>query len=928
MEPDLKALLATLNPTCRQALEEAAALAATQGHRRIEVEHVLRALVERSGTDLDAVLRHHDLRRRRLAEALDLALRRLEAGHTRVPTFSPEVPTLLREAWLVSSLTLGSTRVRSAAVLLAARTVEGLRDRLVAAVPALRRFDPDVLRVELPALIRGSAEAASSMMPAGAHPPAPGLADGAGETPALDQYPIDLGSRAREGALDPGVGRDAEVRRVIDVLTRRRQNNPILVGPAGVGKTAIVEGLALRVARGDVPPALRAVSVRLLDLALLQAGAGLAGEFERRLKAVVADVQGAVRPVVLFIDEAHTLIGAGGAAGQRDAANLLKPALARGELRTIAATTWSEYKRSIEQDPALARRFQLVPVDEPDADTAVEMLRASVEALERHHGVRVLDAAAEAAVQLSQRYVAGRLLPDKAVSVLDTCCARVALGQRSTPPAVEAAGRRVDQLTALRARLRVEDGAVADHAARIAALDAELDAAARDFAALESRWRAEQGEVRRIAELAEARADAPDDAAAAAALRAARTALRGRQGAQPMVPLEVDVRLVAEVVSGWTGVPVGRMLTDDADVVLGLAERLAARVVGQSAGLDAIARRLQTAQAGLDDPGRPLGVFLLVGPSGVGKTETALALADALFGGEDKAIVVNLSEFQEAHSVSTLKGAPPGYMGYGRGGVLTEAVRRRPYSVVLLDEVDKAHPDVRQLFFQVFDKGVLEDGEGVRVDFRNTVVLLTSNVGAEAVVATAAQGGGPGAAAAAARPALEAAFGAAFLGRVVVVPYGPLARAELRAVAGLKLAAVQARFEGRHQAPLRFAAGVVELLATRCADPHVGARGLDAILTHALLPGLSAAVLTRVAEGRAVCGVEVVDDGEGGFAFHWADDPPPARRPATVSPPPERTPPPIPPPAEPAPAAYPPSGVVKRAIDAIVATFGAGSRHE
>lgn len=872
MDYDLKALIATLNPTCRQALEDAAGLCVTHGHHTIEVEHVLIKLLGRKNTDLLAVLAHYDIDPAVVKAELDKALYGFRSGNTRVPTFSEQVPRLLREAWLVASLHLGSARVRSGAILLAIRVVEGLRDLLVQSAPSLRRLDPDRLRAELPALIRETGEARSAAAGPMSAPPAIELARAnvRQDTPALDQYTVDLTEKARRGEIDSIIGRDHEIRQVIDILARRRQNNPILTGEAGVGKTAVVEGLARRVVSGDVPPRLRNVSVRVLDLALLQAGAGIQGEFEQRVKTVIDEVNASVQPVILFIDEAHALIGAGGAAGMGDAANLLKPALARGELRTIAATTWAEYKRYFETDSALARRFQVVQVAEPDAPTAVAMLRGLVVALERHHNVRVLDEAVRDAVTLSQRYITGRKLPDKAISVLDTACARVGVGLRSTPAPVEAAARRLERLELEVAQLEREQETHGDHRDRLAKLIEAVEEARREHTELEARWQAELQKVERIREL-ESRLETrvADPEALRRKLLAERENLALLQGERPMVPLDVDRRVVASVIADFTGVPAGKMLTDEVGALLRLDETLGQRVVGQPQAIDAIVRRIRTSRAALEDPDKPVGVFLLAGPSGVGKTETAHALADVLFAGADHMVVINMSEYQERHSVSQLKGAPPGYVGYGRGGVLTEAVRRRPYSLVLLDEVEKAHPDVLELFFQVFDKGRLEDGEGVVVDFRNTIILLTSNIGNDEIVSACAGGRRPSAVSLrdAIRPALLRAFPAALLGRMVAVPYLPLGASELRRITRLKLARIQQRFEDTHGAPLGIDPAVVASVVARCTEAHAGARNVDAILTQSLLPGLSSTVLRRLVEGEAVTGTRVVLDRRGRFAF-------------------------------------------------------------
>ena len=855
---DLKALIATLNPPCRQSLEDAAASCVQRGHFTIEVEHFLLELLERRRTDLHAILGHYGVDHVALADELRGAIGAFRTGNTKVPNFSAQLSAVLREAWMVSSIQLGANKVRSGGVALAVRTVEGVRDVVLQSAPSLRRVEADRLKADLDKLTRNTDEGSTqAVRPTPTTPAAPIRPSAPAstpyvqtarvDTPALDRYTIDLVARARDGRIDPIVGRDSEIRQLVDVLTRRRQNNPILVGEAGVGKTAVAEGLARRIARGDVPPSLRAVSLRMLDLALLQAGAGVQGEFERRLKAVIADVDAALEPIVLFIDEAHMLIGG---AGQTDAANLLKPALARGELRTIAATTWAEYKRVFETDAALARRFQLVHIDEPDAETAVAMVRALVPRLESHHAVRVLEEGVRDAVYLSQRYITGRRLPDKAVGVVDTACARVALGQRATPAEVEDATRRVERMHAEERRLDAESD-VTDHSVRLRHIREELGLARGAEAEARRRWSEERTIVDRMLAL-EQRLETrdPDDEAVRAELEEARASLLALQGDNPMVPLEVDGRVVASVVAGWTGVPVGRVLRDRVNAVLELERRLGERIIGQPKALNALARRMRTARAGLDDPRRPVGVFLFVGPSGVGKTETAAALAEALYGGESNLVVVNMTEYQEPHSVSLLKGAPPGYAGFGRGGVLTEAVRRRPYSVVLLDEAEKAHPDVLQVFHQVFDKGVLEDGEGIPVDFRNTVILLTTNT---------------------AESELERSFPRSLLTRLEVVPFGPLGEDDLQRIVELKLNEVQARFQAEHDVPLSYTQQVVDGIVGLVGRDTGGARQIDRVLRQRLLPGLSTTVLRRVARGlpvEALCVTWLSED----FGYLRADE--------------------------------------------------------
>jgi type VI secretion system protein VasG len=872
---DLKTLIGKLNPVCRSSLEAAASLCVSQTNYNVEIEHFLLKLLDAPDSDLQPVLRYYALAPADLARDLTAAIERFPRGNARTPALSRHLVTLFQEAWLGASLRLGAGLIRSGAVLLALLDSEPLRGLLVEACPLLFRIARETFGQDLPELVRGTAEDPSEAAAPAERPAGPGGPPS--RTPALDQFTIDLTARARAGGIDPIQGRDAEIRQIIDILMRRRQNNPILTGEAGVGKTAIVEGFARRVAGGDVPPALRAVAVRTLDVGLLQAGAGIKGEFEQRLKSVIAEVKASPRPIILFIDEAHTLIGAGGPVGQSDAANLLKPALARGELRTIAATTWAEYKKYFEKDAALARRFQVIKVDEPDEAAAARMLRGVVTTLEQHHRVRILDEAVRDAVKLSHRYITGRQLPDKAISVLDTACARVAVGQHGTPAAVEDARRRIERLEVETDLLRREQATGRDHAERLAELAADLEAAGKAREELEARWQAERGLVQRIQavrgelEAAAANAEEPGPAgdAGPAELGRLEAELAALQGEEPMVPLCVDSRVVASVVSGWTGIPVGRMLTDEVRAVLDLKDRLAERLIGQPQALEAICGRIRTYRASLDDPGKPVGVFLLVGPSGVGKTETALALADLLYGGERSLVTINMSEYQEAYTVSGLKGSPPGYVGYGQGGVLTEAVRRTPYCVVLLDEVEKAHPDVLELFYQVFDKGTLEDSEGTPVDFRNTLILLTSNLGAETILHECRGPAPPPAEALVERlrPELLRRFKPALLGRLVIVPFYPLGDAVIREIVRLKLARLQARFRDSHRAELSYDEALVAAIAARCGEVDTGARNVDHILTHTLLPDLSAALLERLAAGRGFARAHVSLDAAGSFAY-------------------------------------------------------------
>jgi type VI secretion system protein VasG len=894
MDIDIRTLLSRLNPACKHAMELAAQLCVRQTHYNVDVEHLLLQLVESDAPDLRAILDHFNVASADVTAQLQKAVDQFKRGNGRTPALSPNFSPLFQEAWLLSSMLLGEQQIRSGTILLALLEVDSLRGLLLDSAPALLTIPRASLRDVLRVVLAGSSEDGGRAAPVTA-----GAATGVAEAPvsmpvmpsaatkgsggsALAQFTVDLTALAREGAIDPICGRDAEIRQLIDVLMRRRQNNPILTGEAGVGKTAVVEGFAQRVVQGEVPPMLVNVSVRSLDLALLQAGAGVKGEFENRLKSVIAEVKASPMPVILFIDEAHQLIGAGGSEGQGDAANLLKPALARGELRTIAATTWAEYKKYVERDPALARRFQVVKIEEPSEAVAIEMLRGMVTKLSQHHGVEILDEAVRDAVKLSHRYISGRQLPDKAISVLDTACARVAIGQNGVPEEIEALGRAIEAAENQLRILRHEAATGAEHDDAIATLAGQLEDRSAQHARLTDKLSTEKRAVdeilawrRKIARHLAAQEQAvegEDGDSLRANLGRLEKGLEAVQSDEPMVPVCVDSGVVAKVISGWTGIPVGSMLADELHTVLYLQDKLAERVVGQNEALDAIARRVRTFRADLDDPGKPVGVFLLVGPSGVGKTETAAALADMLYGGERNMITVNMSEFQEAHSVSGLKGAPPGYVGYGRGGVLTEAVRRRPYSVVLLDEMEKAHPDVLELFFQVFDKGVMEDGEGVPIDFRNTLILLTSNA-AQDVITDACVGGRrppPEALIERLRPALLRQFSPAFLGRMVLVPYYPLGDAQITSIVNLKLARLAERFERNHHARLTWNDEFAQVITERCKEVDSGARNVDHILTHSVLPELAREVLERISVAEPFGGVHLAFTAAGGIALRFA----------------------------------------------------------
>lgn len=887
MNVTLKALVAKLNDTCRVALEGAAGLCLTRTHYDVDVEHFLLKLCEPTEADASRIIKHYGVDVSKLSAGLTRALDRLKTGNARTPTLAPRITRWLSEAWTLASIELGASSLRSGHLLLALLSEPDLAHVAKEASPELAKISVEDLSKRFTELTGGSVEdvyQSPSVVDGGATPTA-----GGGRTPALDQYTVDLTARARQGEIDPVLGRDFEVRQLIDILTRRRQNNPILTGEAGVGKTAVVEGLALRIAAGDVPPPLRPVALRVLDLALLQAGAGVRGEFENRLKAVIAEVKASAQPVILFIDEAHTMIGAGGQAGQGDAANLLKPALARGELRTIAATTWSEYKKYFEKDPALARRFQVVKVDEPGEAQAVAMMRGLVGMLEQHHKVRVLDEAVEEAVRLSNRYISGRQLPDKAVSVLDTACARVALGQVATPPALEDCQRLIARIDTEMAILEREAVTGRDSRERRDELARQRTEAQARLTDLEKRWQEERRlieELRSIrtrleshAASTKAEATSPpvdgrlsDEALASlqADLSRLTKELATIQGEAPLMQVCVDAQTVAEVVSGWTGIPVGKMVKDEIRTVLSLRELMERRIIGQVHALEAISQRIQTAKAKLEDPRRPQAVFLLVGPSGVGKTETAHTLADLLYGGDRNMVVINMSEYQEGHTVSGLKGSPPGYVGYGEGGVLTEAVRRRPYSVVLLDEIEKAHSDVIELFYQVFDKGSLEDGEGREIDFKNTVIIMTSNVGTDLMTKLCADPvrlPAPDDLIEKLRPTLLRAFKPAFLGRAIVVPYYPIGDESMRRIIELQLGRIRMRLQENNRVRFTYDDALVAEIGRRCTEVESGARNVDHILTRTLLPEISREYLARMASEASISRVHVSVDEGGSFGY-------------------------------------------------------------
>lgn len=894
-------LFGKLNPVGYKSIEAATIFCKMRGNPYVETVHWLHQLLQAPDSDLLRIVRHFGLDGSRLAADLIAALDRLPRGATAISDFSPHIEMALQQGFLYGSLLYGETQIRTGHLVVAFLKTDSLRNVFLGLSREFAKIKAEQLTDEFAKIVAGSAEDVmratdGSGLSAGA---APGETSGAmapaemGKQEALKRFTTDLTEKVRKGEIDPIIGRDEEIRQCVDILMRRRQNNPILTGEAGVGKTAVVEGFAHRIVAGDVPPALKDVSVLSLDIGLLQAGASMKGEFEQRLRGVIDEVQASPKPIILFIDEVHTLIGAGGAAGTGDAANLLKPALARGTLRTLAATTWDEYKKHIEKDPALTRRFQTVKVEEPDEDRCVRMMRAVVAPFEKHHRVQILDEAIDSAVRLSHRYIPARQLPDKAVSLIDTASARVAVSQHAVPAEVDECRRRIQSLETEQGILKRESAVGLDHQTRAAGIETALAAAREELGKLEQHWKEEKELVGKILELrAKLRAAGstieaapnqpkPSEAkepltpeqrdATLAELRTCQDKLREFQGESPLIFPSVDTGAIASVVADWTGIPVGRMVKNEIQQVLTLADTLEKRVIGQRHALDTIARRIQTSRARLDNPNRPVGVFMLAGPSGTGKTETALSLAEALFGGEQNIISINMSEFQEAHTVSTLKGSPPGYVGYGEGGILTEAVRRRPYSVVLLDEVEKAHPDVHEIFFQVFDKGWMEDSEGRFIDFKNTVILLTSNAAQDVVINLCkdpdllpdAEGLEK-----AMRGPLTKVFPDALLNRLLVIPYYPISKEMLRTIIQLNLRKVEKRVRENHKVPFTWDAAVPELVAQRCTELERGARMVDALITNSLLPDIGREFLNRLAAGGEIKRVHVeAKDGNFAFAF-------------------------------------------------------------
>ena len=879
LQIDLRTLIGKLNSTTRNALEGATGLCLSRTHYDVEIEHWLLKLVEGSDTDIEAILNQYDVDLARLSADLTRCLDSFKTGNSRPPALSPRLIDLAREAWLLASLDYGETKLRSGHVLCALLNDADLARFAQDLSKEFDKVNPQALRKEFAGIVSSSGETQmDSGLPASAGESAGTAPRPGGKTPALDQFTIDLTERARKGEIDPVLGREPEVRQIIDIISRRRQNNPILTGEAGVGKTAVVEGFALRIAQGDVPPSLKNVTIRSLDLGLLQAGAGVKGEFENRLRNVIEETKSSATPIITFIDEAHTLIGAGGQAGQNDAANLLKPALARGELRTVAATTWAEYKKYFEKDPALTRRFQVVKVEEPSEQSAIEMMRGLVGTLEKHHGVRVLDEGVIEAVKLSHRYIPDRQMPDKCVSVLDTACAKVAISQSAIPAQIEDRTNQLKQLEVARSIMQRETAEGMNHSKRLAQIEEDKVRLQQELDDFNSQWESEKS---LIARHNEAR-DKLDEAVAA--LEAGSSALSDVdkekliselqsidkdlakvQGENPLMHVCVNSQAVASVIASWTGVPVGRMVADEIHSVLELKEQMQKRVIGQDHAMDIIAKNIHTSRAKLTDPNKPNGVFLFVGTSGVGKTETGLVIADLLYGGEHNLTSINMSEFKEEHKVSLLMGSPPGYVGYGEGGVLTEAVRRKPYSVILLDEMEKAHPGVQDIFYQVFDKGTMKDGEGRDIDFKNSVIIMTSNLGTDTIMKLCADPEtmpDKDGLLEALHEDLLSYFKPAFLGRVNIIPYFPLFDESLALIIRLKMNKIVKRVKENYDAEMSYSDELVQTIGDRCTEVDTGARNIDHILENGLLPQLSADILTRMAEGQTISSVTLgVNDG-------------------------------------------------------------------
>ncbi len=890
---DLKSLVGRLNEPCRVALEGAAGLCVSRTHYNVEIEHWLLKLLEIQDSDLQAVLEKFDINLGKFAQEINRELDNIKSGNSRAPSLSPNIVDIAKNAWMLASVEYGHGAASSAHILAALLLDETLSRSTGISNGELKKIQPESLRDVLRSIVGTTSESATAA--ATGETAADGQAGTPGapsKSPALDKYTVNLTAAAKQGKIDAVLGRDEEIRQIIDILIRRRQNNPILTGEAGVGKTAVVEGFALRIVSGDVPEPLRGVTIRSLDLGLLQAGASVKGEFENRLKSVIAEVKASPEPIIMFIDEAHTLIGAGGKEGQGDAANLLKPALARGELRTIAATTWAEYKKYFERDPALTRRFQVVKIEEPSEEKAIDMMRAISQMLQAHHGVRIMDEAIVDSVKLSSRYITARQLPDKSVSLLDTACARVALSQSATPAPIEDTRRRIVQCETTMTSLERENATLGNCEERIEALKEEKISLEEQLKQQEIQWDAEKQLVAQIHDLQKqieddflsqrmSEEESQKEGAPKALSDDEREAIKGQlhslmneleneQKEEPMIQVNVGSQAIAEVVANWTGIPVGKMVSNEINAILNLKNVLEKRVIGQPHALEAIAQSIRTSRAGLTDPRKPIGVFFMVGSSGVGKTETALALADILYGGEQNITVINMSEFKEEHKVSMLLGSPPGYVGYGEGGVLTEAVRRKPYSVVLLDEMEKAHPGVQDVFYNLFDKGTIKDGEGRDIDFKNTVIIMTSNAGEEhirAMIAQSEEKPDPETLLDNFRPQLLKYFKPAFLGRTNIIPYYPLDDENLLKICEINMNRIKKRVREHYDADFSYDEDVMLHIVARSQEVDTGARNIENILTRTMLPALASECLAKMASGEEIEKVHIGVDDEGTFSY-------------------------------------------------------------
>ena len=876
---DLKSLVKKMSPYLRDSLEGAAGICLSQGQFNVELEHWLLKLLDKTDTDIYQLLITHEVNPSTLAKQLATSIAQFKAGSSRPAALSPSIVEAAKNAWMLASVDFGQQTITSGHLFAALLLDDTLKRQVTDSCSELALIAAESLRNnarDIYGQTDESKRAAAQSITSNAPGQPAALTNS--KTPTLDKYTIDLTAKAKTNKMDPVLGRDEEIRQCMDILTRRRQNNPILTGEAGVGKTAVVEGLAQRIVQGDVPSALKNITLRTLDLGLLQAGASVKGEFENRLKSVIEEVQSSPTPIILFIDEAHTLIGAGGKEGQGDAANLLKPALARGELRTIAATTWAEYKKYFERDPALTRRFQVVKVEEPSEERAIDMMRGVAESLEKHHKVRILEEAIVASVKLSHRYIPGRQLPDKSVSLLDTACARVALNHTATPYPLEDARRRIERADTAINALEKERLVTGQHTEQIEALQVKKAEAEADLARLTEQFNQEHTlveEIRAIydainASTANSEIEAPQNVQQKITELSA--ALKEVQGQQPLLHPHVDAQAVAEIIANWTGIPVGKMVSNEIHAVQTLAERLNKRVIGQNHALQAVAQAIQTARAGLTDPRKPMGVFLFCGTRGVGKTETALALPDELFGGEQNITTINMSEFKEEHKVSMLLGSPPGYVGYGEGGVLTEAARRKPYSVILLDEMEKAHPGVQDIFYNLFDKGTIKDGEGRDIDFKNTLIIMTSNAGEDAIRAIFSQveeKPEPDVLLDNIRPQLLNYFKPAFLGRTNVITYFPLDDENLIKICAINMRRIEKRVKEHYGAQFTYDEDVLVNIVARCQEADTGARNIEGILNKTLLPALASQCLSRMASDEPIQKIHVGATEDGDFSYSF-----------------------------------------------------------